>query len=500
MSSHNASLGLSPSASIDPDQAEFGNVASALFTDFYELTMAQGYWKLGHNGRAVFDVFFRRNPYSGGYSVFAGLETLLHDLEVFHFSQSDIAYLESLDMFERGFLDYLADFRFRGDVWSIAEGEIVFPQAPLARIHAGLIEAQIVEGLVLNRLNFGSLVATKTARVWRASNYGNIMEFGLRRAQGPDGALSASRASFIGGAASTSNTMAGKLYGIPVSGTMAHSWIMSFPEEREAFDAYANIYPDKTAYLIDTYDTLDSGIKHAIESGKLLAAKGKRFGVRLDSGDIDYLSREVRRELDAAGLQDAFIVVSNELDEEIIERLVAEKAPVDSWGVGTKLVTGAPDASFTGVYKLAAVERDGQLEPTMKFSDNPEKSTNPGVKQVWRLYDDKGMAIDDLLALEGETPQAREELFLHHPSADWRQLRIRPAQARPMLSKVMVGGKIAFSQPELAGIRSGLRERFARFDSTYLRLLNPHVYKVSISSALRDLKLGFIEKYMKDGK
>jgi nicotinate phosphoribosyltransferase len=281
---------------------------------------------------------------------------------------------------------------------------------------------------------------------------------------------------------------------------MAHSWVMSFPDEREAFDAYAEMYPDKTVYLIDTYDSLNSGIKNAIASGKALAAKGKRFGVRLDSGDIDYLTREVRRELDAAGFKDAFIVVSNELDEEIIEHLVADGAPVDSWGVGTKLVTGAPDASFTGVYKLAAVERNGRLEPTMKFSDNPEKSTNPGVKQVWRLYDDKGMAIDDLLALDGETPQALEELFLHHPSADWRQLRLRPAAARPMLSKVMEGGKIVSPQPALTEIRSGLRERFERFDSTYLRLLNPHVYKVSISSVLRDLKLEFIGKYMKDGK
>ena len=489
-----------PNVSINLDQAGFGSMSSALFTDFYELTMAQGYWKLGRNTRSVFDVFFRRNPYSGGYSVFAGLEPLLRDLETIRFSQSDIAYLESLDMFERGFLDYLADFRFRGDIWSMAEGEIVFPQAPLARIHADLIEAQIVEGLVLNRLNFGSLIATKTARIWRASNYGNIMEFGLRRAQGPDGALSASRSAFIGGASTVANSLAGKLYGLPVTGTMAHSWVMSFPDEREAFDAYAEMYPDKTVYLIDTYDSLNSGIKNAIASGKALAAKGKRFGVRLDSGDIDYLTREVRRELDAAGFKDAFIVVSNELDEEIIEHLVADGAPVDSWGVGTKLVTGAPDASFTGVYKLAAVERNGRLEPTMKFSDNPEKSTNPGVKQVWRLYDDKGMAIDDLLALDGETPQALEELFLHHPSADWRQLRLRPAAARPMLSKVMEGGKIVSPQPALAEIRSGLRERFERFDSTYLRLLNPHVYKVSISSVLRDLKLEFIGKYMKDGK
>lgn len=479
-------------------KAVFGSVTSGLFTDFYELTMAQGYWKLGKSGRSVFDVFFRRNPFGGGYSVFAGLEPLLRDLESLRFSQSDLAYLESLSTFERGFLDYLADFRFRGDVWSVSEGEIVFPQAPLARIQADIIEAQIIEGLVLNRLNFGSLVATKTARIWRASNYGHIMEFGLRRAQGPDGALSASRSSFIGGAESTSNTLAGKQYGIPVMGTMAHSWVMSFPDEREAFDAYASIYPEKTAYLIDTYDTIESGIKNAIISGQALAARGLRFGVRLDSGDIDYLSREVRRELDAAGLEGAYIVVSNELDEDIIERLVANGTPVDSWGVGTKLVTGGTDSSFPGVYKLAAVERSGRLEATMKFSDNPEKSTNPGVKQLWRLRSEDGMALADLITLDDENPQAGAELFLHHPSSDYRHLRLKPAELRPLLSKVMEGGKAAASLPALSEIRSGLRSRFERFDSTYLRLLNPHVYKVSISTALRALKMGFIGKYMKD--
>jgi len=462
--------------------------------------MAQGYWKLGREGRAVFDVFFRHHPFGGGYSLFAGLEPLLRDLESLRFSSRDLEYLESLRTFDKGFLDYLSAFRFRGDVWAIPEGEIVFPHGPLARIEADLIEAQVIEGLVLNRLNFGCLVATKTARIWRASGYGRLMEFGLRRAQGPDGAITASRSSYIGGADATSNTLAGKLFGIPVMGTMAHSWVMSFIDEREAFDAYAAIYPDSTAFLIDTYNTLDSGVKNAIAAGAALAAAGKRFGVRLDSGDIDYLSREVRRELDAAGFRDAFIVVSNELDEDIIEHLVAAGAPVDSWGVGTKLVTGGGEASFPGVYKLAAVTRGGRVEPTMKFSDNPDKSTNPGIKQLWRLYGEDGLALADLMTLEDEGPRPGEELVLHHPSADWRRLRLRPSEARPLLSKVMEGGKICAALPALADIRGGLRARLERFDSTYLRLLNPHVYKVSISSALRDLKLKFIGKYMQDGK
>jgi nicotinate phosphoribosyltransferase len=484
----------------DASCAEEGSVASALFTDFYELTMAQGYWRLKREGHAVFDVFFRHHPFGGGYSLFAGLEPLLRDLESLRFSSKDLEYLESLGTFEKGFLDYLSGFKFRGEVWAQPEGEVVFPHGPLARIEADLIEAQVIEGLVLNRLNFGCLVATKTARIWRASGYGHLMEFGLRRAQGPDGAITASRSSFIGGADGTSNTLAGKLFGIPVMGTMAHSWVMSFPDEREAFEAYAAIYPDSTAFLIDTYNTLESGVRNAIAAGAVLAAKGKRFGVRLDSGDIDYLSREVRRELDAAGFKDAYIVVSNELDEDIIEHLVAAGAPVDSWGVGTKLVTGGGDASFPGVYKLAAVTRDGHVEPTMKFSDNPDKSTNPGIKQLWRLYGEDGLALADLMTLADEEPRPGEELVLHHPSADWRRLRLRPAELRPLLSKVMEGGKVCAPLPSLGEIRAGLRARLERFDSTYLRLLNPHVYKVSISSALRDLKLGFIGKYMQDGK
>lgn len=468
---------------------------SALFTDFYELTMAQGYFRDGPLRRSVFDVFYRRQPWGGGYAVSAGLEPLLAALESFRFSEEDLAYLDTLKMFDRAFLDYLAAFRFKGEVWAIPEGRVVFPQLPLLRVHADLIEAQLIEGLVLNHLNFQSLIATKAARVWRASGYGRVMEFGLRRAQGPDGALSASRAAYLGGAEGTSNALAGRRYGIPVLGTMAHSWVMTYPSEREAFDAYAAIYPDKTVYLIDTYDTIGSGLKNAIASGRALAEKGKRFGVRLDSGDIDYLSREVRKALDAEGLDDAYIVVSNDLDEEIIEHLVADGAPVDLWGVGTKLVTGGEDAAFTGVYKLAAVERGGRLEPTMKFSDNPEKSSNPGVKQAYRLYDANGGAMADLIALEEEDqPLPGREIELFHPSGDWRRATVRPARVEPLLAKVMEGGRVSAPLPALADIRGSLRGRLEAFDGTYLRLLNPHVYKVSISARLRDSKLKFISE------
>jgi len=474
---------------------------SALFTDFYELTMAQGYWKASDRRRSVFDMFFRRQPFGGGYAILSGVEPLLRSLEDFRFEAGDIAYLASLGMFEKGFLDYLEGFRFRGSVWAMPEGSVIFPQEPLLRINADLIEAQIIEGLVLNTVNFQSLVATKATRVWRASNYGHVMEFGLRRAQGQDGADSASRAAYVGGAESTSNALAGRRYGIPVAGTMAHSWVMTFPSELESFEAYASIYPDKSVFLIDTYDSLDSGIKNAIIAGKKLTAQGRRFGVRLDSGDIDYLSREVRKVLDSAGLKDAFIVVSNELDEHIIEQLVAGGCPVDSWGVGTNLVTGGNEAAFTGVYKLGAVERGNRLMPTMKFSDNPEKSTNPGVKQSYRLFGERGEALADYLALEDEAPPvAGSNVILHHPSGDWREATIKPARVEPLLAKVMDSGRICVELPPLQAVRGGLRDRLSAFDSTCLRLLNPHVYKVSISTKLRKLKLGFIEEHVKEAR
>src|SRR5574344_2308335 len=356
---------------------------SALFTDFYELTMAQGYWKQNMNQEVAFDMFFRRNPFNGGFSIFAGIETLLDSITDFTFSDEDIAYLKEQNMFEQGFLDYLKTFRFSGDMYAFKEGSLIFPQEPIVRIHANLIEAQIVEGLVLNHINFQSLIATKTARVWLASRKGSIMEFGLRRAQGPDGAMSATRAAFIGGAAGTSNTLAGKRCGIPVMGTMAHSWVMSFPSELEAFRAYAKIYPQKTVFLIDTYDTLKSGIKNAIKAGAKLVEQGYNFGVRLDSGDIAYLSQEVRKELDKAGFPQAFISVSNELTEEIIETLVQQNAPIASWGVGTHMVTGGTESSFTGVYKLAA-RHDAKTDKMihgMKLRENTAKRRDTGIKK-----------------------------------------------------------------------------------------------------------------------
>lgn len=471
------------------------NYQTALFTDFYELTMAQGYWKRHMTMPVVFDYFFRRHPFGGGYSVFAGLGTLIEALESFSFSKEDLEYLSTLGLFEDAFLDYLSTFTFKGTIYAVREGEIVFPQEPLVRVEADLISAQIIEGLVLNVLNFQSLIATKTARIWNASKHGAIMEFGLRRAQGSDGALSASRAAFIGGAIGTSNTLAGKKFGIPVLGTMAHSWVMSYPNELEAFEAYAEIYPKNTVFLIDTYNSLESGIINAIKVGKKLVEKGYTFGVRLDSGDIDYLSRMIRQRLDEAGLPNAKIAVSNELDEEIIESLVDDKAPIDTWGVGTKLVTGGNDAAFTGVYKLSAIDPAGENRPVMKFSDNPEKSTNPGVKNLWRLYDKHGAARLDLISCGEEEIREGTEYLVHHPSADWRHLNIVPARVEPLLFKVMDHGSRAQELPDIVQSQKFMKERMQTFDATYLRLLNPHIYKVSITDRLFNLKVSLIEAF-----
>lgn len=473
--------------------------SSALFTDFYELTMAQGFWKQNMNYPAVFEMFFRRKPFGSGFAVFAGIETLLDSLISFEFSDEDIAYLDTLGVFEQGFLNYLRSFRFSGDLYALEEGSIIFPNEPLVRVHAGLIEAQIIEGILLNHLNFQSLIATKAARVWIASKYGHVMEFGLRRAQGFDGAMSASRAAYIGGASSTSNTLAGKEYGIPVMGTMAHSWVMSFASELEAFDAYAKIYPGTTTFLLDTHDSLKSGIKNAIIVGTKLTEAGHNFGVRLDSGDIQYLSCEVRKELDKAGLPKAQISVSNELTEEIIATLIAQDTPIDIWGVGTNMVTGGKDSAFTGVYKLAARHNPNgeNFIPTMKFSDNPEKTTNPGIKNLWRIYNEDGMFYADILALENEELTGGKTYRFYHPSIDYRQFTFTPSKVELLLIKRLEGGKRTrkriIDAEQLIISRTRVREQLSCLDMSHQRILNPHIYKVAMTENLKDLKLAIIK-------
>jgi nicotinate phosphoribosyltransferase len=473
---------------------------SALVPDFESLTMPQGYWLRRPGQEAVFEMFFRRQPFRGGFSVFAGLGPLLETRRVLCFSSGDIDYLASLKFFKKPFLEYLENFRFRGRVWSFDEGSIIFPQEPLIRVQGSLIECQLIEGLLLNIINFQSLIATKAARVWLASNKGRVMEFGLRRAQGPDGALSAARAAFIGGAGSTSNVFAAKEFGIPPAGTMAHSWVMSYPSEEEAFHAYADIYPEHPVFLIDTYDTLKSGVKNAVKVGRRLAAEGKNFGVRLDSGDIHYLSREVRKILDQEGFGEATIAVSNDLDESIIQTLTTAGAPVNAWGVGTQLVTGGSEASFTGVYKLTARrEAGGELSPAIKFSDNPEKTTNPGVKQVWRIKDSQGWFLADVMALDTDsdavTPGRRHVFW--HPSGDYRHFYWDgSSSAGAMLTLKMEDGKIEDTTASLDVLQERVRRGLEFFDDSYKRMLNPHIYKVSITETLRNLKLSLIQNYL----
>jgi nicotinate phosphoribosyltransferase len=473
----------------------------ALLTDFYELTMMQGYCLNRYNPDTVFEMFFRRAPFGGGFTVFAGLQPLLERVAELAFTAEDRGYLEAQGLFRPEFLDYLSSLRFTGDIWAMPEGSVVFPGEPLLRVHAPLIQGQLLESLVLNILNFQTLVATKAARIWLASNQGTVLEFGLRRAQGVNGALAASRAAFIGGAAATSNTLAGRMFGIPVRGTMAHSWVMAFASELEAFRKYAEVYPDSCTLLIDTYDTLKSGLENAVVAGKSLKAGGHRhFGVRLDSGDLEYLSKQVRQRLDAEGLQEAAIAASNELDEEIIQQLLAQGAPIDTWGVGTHLVTAKGDSALTGVYKLAARKVDGRYQPAIKVSNNPEKISDPGIKQVHRFYNGSGSPIADLLTIEGERVEAGRDYRIYHPRYPYKYTDVSGVKkVEPMLAPAMKGGRLIGDFPDLSALQARARANLRSLDATYRRFLNPHVYKVSLSEALKNLKYRLIAEYAGEG-
>lgn len=471
-------------------------MTSALITDFYELTMMQGYYLEHHDSRAVFDMFYRTNPFQGGYTIFTGIEELIDKLESFSFSAEDISYLESLDMFDRSFLEYLKTYRFHGTVYAFDEGTPAFPGEPLIRVESDLMDAQLIETLLLNTVNFQTLIATKASRMVLATKgMGKIMEFGLRRAQGENGALSASRASFIGGTKSTSNTQAGKVFGIPVSGTMAHSWIMSYATEEEAFRKFAELYPDNAILLIDTYDTLGSGIQAAIKIGLEQKAKGKKIGVRIDSGDLSYLTKEIRARLDAAGLEDAIICVSNDITEDIIKSLMSDGAPIDSWGIGTHLVTGGTQSSLNGVYKLSAKEVDGVFQPCLKISNSYEKTTNPGIKQVYRFFDKSNSPIADLITLDEEKLEEGRNYTFFHPfsTADLFVMKAsRYSSFKPLLTKKMEDGRRVSERRSLKEIQKTSAGLLASFDRSYKRQINPHIYKVSLSEKLRNLKTDLI--------
>jgi nicotinate phosphoribosyltransferase len=459
-----------------------------LLTDLYQLTMVGGYYLLGKKDqRASFDYFFRKIPEEGGFCVAAGLEQLIDYIENIQFSPGDIDYLESLNLFPSAVLDYLRELRFTGDLYAVPEGTLVFPQEPLVRVTAPLPEAQFIETALLNILNFQTLVATKAARVCIAANGDPVIEFGVRRAHGPDGGLSAARAAFIGGAVATSNLMAGRAFGIPVRGTLAHSWVESFSTELESFQAYAKIYPKNCLLLVDTYDTLRSGVPNAIKVGEELRGKkeGDLTGIRLDSGDLTFLSREARKMLDEAGFHRARILGSSDLDEWLIESIKKQGAEIDIWGVGTRLVTSYSCPALGGVYKLSAIFEDGHLRPKLKVSDDPEKTTNPGVKKVYRFYDEKNFMRGDVIVFEDETLSKGQPVRVFHPMLSHIS-KIYPAQfeREEILVPIIRGGKRVYQNPSLKEIQEKTLRSLSHLRSEHKRLQNPHLYHVSLGEKL----------------
>jgi nicotinate phosphoribosyltransferase len=474
----------------------------SLLTDFYELTMMQGYFLNCPEDAGVFEMFFRRQPFEGGYTVFAGLGPLLEELNGFHFTGDEITYLESLKIFKKEFIDYLRSFTFSGDIYSLPEGTIVFPGEPLLRVHGKLMEAQIIESMVLNYINFQSLIATKTARIVSIAGNRPVMEFGLRRAQGANGALMATRAAYIGGAASTSNTLAGQRYGIPVSGTMAHSWVMNFKTEMDAFQKYVDLYPDRCVLLVDTFDTIKSGIPNAITVFRKLREKKPSFlAVRIDSGDLEYLSKKARKMLDQSGLREVKIFASSDLDEWIMRQLIQSGAPIDAWGVGTRLVTGWNDPALTGVYKIVAKKEGPAYEPRIKISNQAEKITNPGVKNIMRFYNGNRQVLADLIYLEEEADDLerrigrREPVRFNHPATEYARFTLSEYSAvKKLLEPVMLKGNIIQKQPSIQDIKLYRQSEVDSLDETFKRLLNPHIYKISLSDRLKDLKTELIRQ------
>ncbi len=466
-----------------------------LLTDLYELTMGQGYFREGkHEQLAVFDIFFRPNKLIT-YSVAAGMEQAAEYLENLHFSEDDIAYLRSLSLFDEEFLAYLKDLRFTGDVYAVREGEIVFPYEPILTVKAPMVQAQLVETALLTFVNHQTLIASKSSKICAAAG-GGVMEFGLRRAQGADAGVYGARAAVIGGCVSTSNVYAGKLFHIPVSGTMAHSWVMNFPSELEAFRAYARSFPDACLLLVDTYNTLKSGVPHAIEVFKELRAAGHEpKGIRLDSGDLAYLSKEARKMLDKAGFPNAIICASGDLDEYSIRSLKEQGAKIDSWGVGTKLITSADLPALGGVYKLAAVYEDGVEIPKIKLSDTTEKITNPSLKEVWRIYDrETDKAIADYITRAGETVDETKPLELYHPVERWKHMTVQNFRARKLLMPLIEGGKRVAPVYSLGEISAYRAEEYARFWEEYTRQDMPHIYKVDLSQKLYELKRTMVQE------
>ena len=472
-----------------------------LLTDLYQLTMMQGYFKNPTDQVVIFDMFYRKNPCSGGYAIAAGLEQVIDYIKDLHFTYEDVEYLQSLNIFEPEFLEYLRSFHFTGDIYAIPEGTVVFPREPLLKVVAPIMEAQLIETTILNIINHQSLIATKAARVCYTAQGDGVMEFGLRRAQGPDAGIYGARAAMIGGCTSTSNVLAGKMFQVPIAGTHAHSWIMSFPDEYTAFKTYADQYPDACILLVDTYDTLKSGVPNAIRVFKEMREAGikpKKYGVRLDSGDLAYLSKEVYKMLCEAGFEDAIISASSDLDEYLITSLKNQGAKINLWGVGTNLITCKDNPAFGGVYKLAAIKTNetGAFISKIKLSENSEKITNPGDKTIYRIYDkNTGKMRADLICLADETFDESKDMIIFDPIETWKKTKIKAGTytLRELLVPVFIKGECVYQSPSVMEIRENcLKEKASLWDET-LRLVNPHEMYVDLSKKLFDIKAELLE-------
>ena len=463
-----------------------------LLCDFYELTMANGYYELGKGDEiAYFDVFFRNIPDSGGFAIAAGLEQVIEYIKELSFTEEDIAFLRSKNMFSEGFLDYLRHFRFSGDIYAVPEGTPIFPGEPILTVRAPSIQAQFIETYVLLALNHQSLIATKANRVVRAAAGRAVAEFGSRRAQGADGAILGARAAFIGGCAATACTISDREYHIPATGTMAHSWVQMFDSEYDAFVAYCKTYPHNATLLVDTYDVLRSGVPNAIRAFRdVLVPMGIRnCGIRLDSGDITYLTKKARKMLDEAGFPDCKIVVSNSLDENIIRDIILQGAQVDSFGVGERLITAKSDPVFGGVYKLVAVERDGKVIPKIKISENPEKITNPHFKKVFRIFDkENGMATADLMCVYDEVIDESRPLELFDPHETWKRKVCENYYVKELLVPIFRNGECVYTSPSVKEIKAYAKAQIMTLWDEVKRFENPHRYYVDLSQKLWDIK------------
>lgn len=470
-----------------------------MLCDFYQLTMGNGYLKSGRaDCTAYFDLFFRRVPDKGGYAICAGLEQVCDYIENLRFDEDDIAFLRSKNIFSEDFLEYLKNFKFEGDVFAIPEGTPVFPNEPLITVRAPAIQAQLIETMLLLLVNHQSLIATKASRIVRAAEGRAVSEFGSRRAQGASGAILGARAAYIGGCSGTACVIADQMYEVPATGTMAHSWIQMFDSELEAFEEYCRAYPNSTTLLVDTYNVLKSGVPNAIKAfDKVLKPLGARpKGIRLDSGDIAYLSIEARKMLDDAGYPDCKIVASNSLDEHIISNLLRQGAKIDIFGVGERLITASSEPVFGGVYKLVATERDGVLTPKIKISENVAKITNPHYKKLYRLFDNKtGKAMADLLCVHDEVIDQSKPLEIFDPDFTWKRKTLTNFTAKELQVPVFLNGKRVYELPEISEIQQYSKDQIGKLWDSVLRFENPHKYYVDLSQKLWDIKQGLLSSH-----